>query len=127
MAYAYKATDADGTADSLRFNIEIFSPVATEGGNLPENFAVLGNYPKPFYDLTQVAFDLPWPAQVKMEILDVTGRQVLTVPESSLAAGRAQSIQVNGAPPSAGVYLYRLIVDASTGTSVQVGRFVRVR
>ena len=125
--YTYKVTDADGAADSLLFSIEVSAPVSIEGGVLPENFAVLGNYPNPFQGLTQVAFDLPWPAQVKIEIMDVTGRQVLTVPQNTMQAGWGQSIQVNGAPLSVGVYLYRLIVDSPAGTSVQVGRFVRLR
>ncbi len=126
-AYTYKVTDADGTADSLLFSIEVSAPVSIEGGVLPENFAVLGNYPNPFQGFTQVTFDLPWPAQVKIEVMDVTGRQVLTVPQNNMQAGWGQSIQVNGASLSVGVYLYRLIVDSPAGTSVQVGRFVRLR
>ena len=127
IAYTYKVTDADGAADSLLFSIEVSAPVSIGGGVLPENFAVLGNYPNPFHGFTQVAFDLPWPAQVKIEVMDVTGRQVLTVPRNTMQAGWDQSIQVNGAPLSVGVYLYRLIVDSPAGTSVKAGRFVRVR
>ena len=127
VGYIYRATDAGTSVDSLQFLIDVFSPVSNEGESLPEIFAVLGNYPNPFEDLTRVSFDLPWPAQVKIEVMDVTGRRVLTVPESTVEAGWAQSIEVKGASLSAGVYLYRLMVDSPKGSSVKVGRFVRVR
>ena len=99
----------------------------SERGALPEKFTVQGNYPNPFQETTQLTFDLPWQARVRVEVIDITGRQVLSVPESDMMAGWSKSIQLDGATLPAGLYLYRVIADSPTERSVQVGRFVRIR
>ena len=98
-----------------------------EGASLPEKFTVHGNYPNPFQETTQLAFDLPWQARVRVEVIDVIGRHVLSVPESDMMAGWSKSIELNGATLPAGLYLYRVIADSPIERSVQVGRFVRIR
>ena len=98
-----------------------------EGESLPEKFAVQGNYPNPFQETTQLTFDLPWQARVRVEVIDVIGRRILSVPESDMMAGWSKSIELNGAALPAGLYLYRLIAESPTERSVQVGRFVRIR
>ncbi len=97
------------------------------GEFLPEKFAVHGNYPNPFQEITQLTFDLPWQARVRVEVIDVLGRHVLSVPGSDMAAGWSKSVELNGATLPAGLYLYRVIADSPTERSVQVGRFVRIR
>ena len=95
--------------------------------SLPEKFAVHSNYPNPFQETTQLTFDLPWQARVRVEVIDVTGRRVLSVPESDMTAGWSKNIELDGATLPAGLYLYRVIADSPTEPSVQVGRFVRIR
>lgn len=100
----------------------------TNGGEvLPEKFAVHGNYPNPFQKTTHLAFDLPWQAHVRVEVVDVIGRLVLTVPEHRMEAGWEKSIPLNGESLPAGIYLYRLIADSPLEYSVQTGSFVRIR
>jgi len=98
-----------------------------ERGSLPEKFVVHSNYPNPFQETTQLTFDLPWQAHVRVEVIDVIGRHVMSVPESDMMAGWSKSIELNGAALPAGLYLYRVIADSPTERSVQVGRFVRIR
>ena len=127
VPYTYKATDTNGSADSLQFTIQVYSPVAAEHEALPESFAVHGNYPNPFRESTRLVFDLPWPARVTVEVMDITGRRAITVPAVSLAAGWEHAIEFSGARLSSGLYLYRLSAVSPEGSSVHVGRFVRVR
>ncbi|MEL7171320.1 MAG: 5'-nucleotidase C-terminal domain-containing protein, partial [Bacteroidota bacterium] len=47
--------------------------------DLPEVFALKGNYPNPFNPSTQVAFDLPTTAEVELVVYDLLGREVYTV------------------------------------------------
>ena len=54
---------------------------------LPASFAVRDNYPNPFRQTTPLVFDLPLPALVTVEVMDVMGRRVLTAPSVGLAAG----------------------------------------
>ncbi len=127
VPYTYKATDTNGSADSLQFTVEVYSPVAAEHEALPESFAVRGNYPNPFREATRLVFDLPWPARVTVEVMDITGRRVLTVPAESLPAGWGRSIEVGGRALSSGPYLYRLVAKSPGGSSMHVGRFMRFR
>ena len=127
VSYTYKATDANGSADSLQLSIEVYSPVAAEHEALPESFVVRGNYPNPFHHSTRIVFDLPWPATVTVEVMDVTGRRVFAVPAASLAAGWGRRIELSGMALSSGLYLYRLIAMSPAGNSVHTGRFVRLR
>ena len=127
VRYTYTATDAAGSADSLQFNIEVYSPVAVEHEALPESFALHGNYPNPFRNSTRIVFDLPWPARVGAEVMDATGRRVLTVPAAPLPAGRERTIAVSGAALSSGLYLYRLVAASAEGSSIHTGRFMVMR
>ena len=127
VPYTYKATDANGSVDSLHFTIEVYSSVNNELEALPESFEVRGNYPNPFRKSTHLVFDLPWPARVTVEVMDLTGRRVLIVPAESLAAGWERRIELRGATLSSGLYLYRLIAMSPEGSSANVGHFVRIR
>ena len=127
VPYTYKATDANGSADSLLFNIEVYAPVGVDDETLPASFAVRGNYPNPFRQTTRLVFDLPLPARVTVEVMDVTGRRVLTAPSVDLAAGWEHRIELSGTTLSSGLYLYRLIAASPEGISTHVGRFVLIR
>ena len=126
--YTYTATDTRGLTASLSFEISVVQPVFTEKTtSLPTTFTVISNYPNPFRDETQVMFDLPWPARVRVEVMDVAGRLLLNFPEYSLAAGRAQTMKIYGASLPAGLYLYRLIASSAAGSFVQVRQLVKVQ
>ena len=128
VEYTYTATSINGQVDSLKFEISVSEPTFTETTtSLPENFTVIGNYPNPFESVTQLVFDLPWPAHVRAEIIDVTGRQVLAVPENRLDAGRHRQIKIDGASLPSGIYLYHLIANSPIGIFVHTGRIVKVR
>jgi len=126
--YTYTATDINGAIGSLSFQMSVRSPVSDgEDEILPQEFTLLGNYPNPFRDVTMLTFDLPHHAQLRIEVMDMIGRQVLTIPQSAVSSGWSQSIEINGSSLSAGLYFYRLIANSSLGSVVQSGRFVRIR
>ncbi len=127
VAHTYKATDANGSSDSLMFHIVVYSPVGAEQETVPARFRAQGSYPNPFRDRTRIMFDLPWPARVTAEVLDVTGRRVIRVPGTDVGAGWEQGIEISGADLPSGLYLYRLRVSSPVGSAVHSGRFVRIR
>jgi len=126
-SYTYKATDANGYTDSLSFSIEVYSPVSVEHESLPEAFALHGNFPNPFRHTTQLLMDLPWPARVKVEVIDVVGRRVLTAPSTDLNAGWQRSVYLSTAALPSGLYLYTVHASSPGGSVVHAGRFVHVR
>jgi len=127
VRFTYKATDAIQTQDSLQFTIEVYSPVATEQEALPEQFDLQANYPNPFQHATHLVMDLPWTAQIQVEVMDVMGRRVMMLPSVNVGAGWKQTIEIDGAQLPSGLYVYRLIVQAPTGRYTHVSHFTRVR
>ena len=126
-SYTYKATDANGDTDSLSFNIEVYAPVSAEHESLPEEFALQGSFPNPFRHTTQLLMDLPWPARVTVEVIDVVGRRVLTTAPTDLTAGWQRSVNLNMAALPSGLYLYRVHASLPGDRVVHAGRFVHVR
>ena len=125
--YTYSATGANGSSDTLQFALEVYSPVAAEHEYLPESFDVRGNYPNPFRQSTRLVFDLPWPAHVTVEVMDIMGRRVHLEPPTAFSAGWEHGMTLSGSGMSSGLYLYRLKATSAEGTSVHTGRLVRVR
>ena len=126
--FTYKATDANNFQDSLAFTMEVYSPVSNEQASLPIEFVVHASYPNPFGDVTSIQLDLPWPARMEIEILDMTGRRVLVRPPTDLPAGSGQEIVLHGMTtlPS-GTYLYRLTANSAKESPTYVGHFVHIR
>jgi len=123
----WKATDVYGARDSLKFTVEVVTPQAAgDREGLPEAFAVHSNYPNPFRDQTALMFDLPWPATVQVEVLDMIGRRIYVM-VTERNAGWKQTVELRNLSLSSGVYLYRLQVDAQDEVAVHVGRFMRMR
>lgn len=125
--YTYATTGANGSTDKRTFSIEVYSPVSTEHESLPATFALRGNYPNPFQNTTQIVFDLPSAATVSVDVLDVSGRRVLSVPSRRFPAGWERSMDLSANSLPAGVYLYRLHAISLEGEVVRTGRFIRIR
>ena len=126
--YSYKSHDSNNFRDSLHFSIEVTAqPVSTELDELPDEFTIHSNYPNPFQNSTSLVFDLPYPAQVGIELLDVMGRQVFTKPPAYFSAGRGIQIEIDGSSLPSGTYLYRLIATASEGDFSYMGQLLKIR
>ncbi len=126
----FKAVDVHGAEDSLNFSIEVVSRVHAEAQTaLPHTLTVHANYPNPFTRSTRIVFDLPWPAQVEIDVLDVTGRRVYAHPLVSLTAGWEHELTLDQLDLPAGAYLYRVMASSleSSASAVQVGHLVRVQ
>ena len=124
--YTYEAVDATGISNTLQFDIEVYSQVVAEQ-SLPKEFVVQGNYPNPFRYSTNLVFDLPWPARVQVEVLDILGRQVFVNPPVDLAAGWAHRIELRNITLPSGPYLYRLTAISLENRFTHVGRLMRIR
>jgi hypothetical protein len=100
---------------------------AVEVAELPEVFALDGNYPNPFNPSTTVQFDLPETADVEIQVFDMLGRQVMTLPAQTIQAGAKRSIQVNASQLASGQYFYRVIAKMESKTLVESGRMTLVK
>ena len=94
---------------------------------VPEAFMLRGNYPNPFNPATRIVFDLPEPARVHLEIVDLLGRTVLTTPAQRVEAGAGRTLALDAAGWASGVYLYRVVAQAATATRIRTGRMILAR
>ena len=124
---------AAGTTD-LVFNSFVFNegnPVAAtrngkisntvristdDEGILPEEFTLAGNYPNPFNPTTAIQFDLPEAASVRVNIIDMLGRVVMSVPAQDFQAGAGHSIQLDASSIASGTYVYQVIAGGNQQT-----------
>ncbi len=90
-------------------------------GSLPTDFSLRGNYPNPFTSTTTIQFDLPETSEVRLQVMDMLGREVISVPTQTVDAGAERSIVVNGNDLSSGIYLYRIVATGRSATSVKTG------
>ncbi len=127
VSFNFTATDVNGSRDNLTFKIEVFSPVASENESLPEKFTLHANYPNPFQNMTHLVFDLPWPAEIEVEVFNLMGQRIMTIPAVNSTAGWEQKVKLNGTLLPSGLYLYRMIITSPQNRSVYVNHFTRIR
>ena len=80
------------------------------GGLLPNEFKLSQNYPNPFNPATNINYQLPQSAQVRLEVFNSIGAIVAVLVDEQKAAGfYTQRFQANNL--ASGVYFYRLMAD----------------
>ncbi len=94
---------------------------------LPGVFALEGNYPNPFNPTTTIQFDLPSNAEVTVHIVDMLGRQVMTVPARKMTAGTNRQIRIDAPDLASGTYFYRVVAEMETETAMQTGTMLLIK
>jgi len=84
-----------------------------DGMGIPDVFALHNNYPNPFNPVTNITYDIPEVAEVRLDIYNVAGQKVRTLTQGLHEPGRYR-IQWNatndfGQQLSSGMYIYRIV------------------
>ncbi len=126
-----RLTSTDGAALSAgsghAIDITRASVTDTEGNELPAEFVLRGNYPNPFNPTTTISFDLPETADVQVDVLDLLGRTMISVPVQSLSAGTNRSISIDAADLTSGIYMYRVLARGASSTWVKSGTMTLIK
>ena len=89
--------------------IDIVTDV-NETAVLPEEYKLLQNYPNPFNPSTTIEYWIPKPADVRLDIYNIIGQQIMTVVNEVHSPGvYRQSIDMSRF--ATGVYIYELRVN----------------
>ena len=115
---------SDPSVPSSEFNI---STDAEEEGSLPASFVLRGNYPNPFNPTTNIQFDLPQTSEVEISIMDILGREMLTVPVQTIAAGAGQTVAINAKSLASGIYIYRVVARSANDLNVASGTMTLIK
>jgi hypothetical protein len=83
---------------------------------LPREFLLHQNYPNPFNPSTIISFQVPAVSLVRLEVVDVLGREVTTLVNDVRPPG-TYTVRLEGSALRTGVYYYRL----------QAGEFVATK
>jgi hypothetical protein len=103
---------AISTGDTTR-STEVWQFVIPEEGaardlaDLPASFALHPAFPNPFNSSTTITFDLAAPANVRLAVFNVSGREVAEILRESMETGR-HTVRFDATGLSSGLYLYRL-------------------
>ena len=84
--------------------------LSNDTGEHPVRTELSQNYPNPFNPTTQIEFTLSAAQNVKLQVYDMAGRQVATLAEGVLQAGR-HTATFNASNLASGIYIYRFIND----------------
>ena len=94
---------------------------------IPTEFALEGNYPNPFNPTTTIQFDLPETSEVTIEIVNMLGQRVMTLPRQTVQAGANRKVQIDALNLSSGMYLYRVLAVSPNNTWVSTGRMTLIK
>jgi hypothetical protein len=118
--YHVTATDFAGNEGDAS-SVENAYAGVSRGEDLPIVFALKQNRPNPFESETMIAFDLPEPCAVRLEIVDVQGRVVRVLADEAWLAGQ-HSVAWGGENDAGevagpGVYFVRIQAGEFTATN----------
>ncbi|MCC2546669.1 LamG domain-containing protein [Hymenobacter sp. BT175] len=100
------------TTDPARTN-SVINSTRTEGTMASAQLAP--NFPNPFSGTTTIPYTLRQSGQVRLRVLDLTGREVVKLVDEVKPAG-SYAIPFNAAGLTAGVYVSQLTLDGNTIT-----------
>ncbi len=97
---------------------------STDGNEQPGAFTLHGNYPNPFNPSTTIRFDLPEAATVRVQVYDMSGRQVWNTASRSFPAGAAQHLTLEVGDLASGMYVYRMLANGTSALHTATGRMI---
>ena len=121
---AMTAYAPDGQGISLQDAVSVSNEDELE---VPDAFTIHGNYPNPFNPTTSIRFDLPESAVVHIEVYDLAGRNVMSLPAQQYTAGNNHIAQVDASALASGTYLYRLVAQGAQNTFVQSSKMTLLK
>jgi hypothetical protein len=110
LSFEVDTTYSGGSAPGINYEYHkrnLALGVAKKETGLPTGFQLSQNYPNPFNPTTTITFQLPQRNLVNVKIYDVLGREVASLLNETLDAGR-YDVSWNASVNPSGVYYYRM-------------------
>ena len=118
----YDYDDPSGYLNTGNFCVKALMAMGPEGINqneMPGEFGLQQNSPNPFNNTTTIHYSLKATANVRLDILDMSGRLVANLVNNNMAAGEYH-VGWDASGQEAGIYLCRINVNGKTATRKMV-------
>jgi len=119
-------SSAVGYSNGWNWGVEkrviVRSPLGINNSNTPVQFKLNQNYPNPFNPSTTISFELPAKSNVKITIMDISGKLVETLINNEMQAG-AHDVTWNASVYASGVYIYQI----ETGSYKDVKKMMLIK
>ena len=99
----------------------------TLNAEIPASFTLDGNYPNPFNPTTTLLINLPEDADIQIDVYDMMGRNVLSLPSRQVSAGQGRTLQLDASPLASGTYFYRVLATLPNSRDVQTGKMILLK
>ncbi len=96
-----------------------YTSVEDDSEQIPNRFAMIGNYPNPFNASTVIEFNLAERGNVSLDIYNLSGQKIANVFDGVLNAGKHSRV-FNAEDFSSGVYFYKLTQDGQSAVKRMV-------
>jgi flagellar hook assembly protein FlgD len=115
--YFWKVRSSDGSGNTSYYSgtgqFKISSTTAVEKtATIPTQFDLSQNYPNPFNPTTVINYSLPNNAFVVLKIYDMLGREIRTLVNNEMNAGKYsiswKGEDNNGNKVTSGIYIYKI-------------------
>lgn len=114
--YRLKQIDFVGTFEySDTVLVDFLSSVEITDSNIPEMFYLSNAYPNPFNHQTKIEFNIPKPAEVKIEVFSLSGEKMKVIYNGYLNSG-SYSSNLDFEEFVSGTYLIRLSTENYSST-----------
>jgi hypothetical protein len=98
----------------------LVTSIENDKKNIPRSFVLYQNHPNPFNPMTTIRFDLPKPADVRLEVVNLLGQRISILMDRKLSAGNHTAVwngkNNGGQEMASGLYLMKLTADNRTFT-----------
>ena len=115
--------------NGVTYGDTLLTGVESVSSEVPESYSLGQNYPNPFNPRTVVSFSLPVVSNVTLKIYDVQGREVRTLVNERMQAGRYE-VDFDASGMNSGVYFYQMTVHhggSSTGNFTETRRMMLLK
>ncbi len=98
----------DGPTDVWYNGSDILTGWQKISVEIPSDFILSQNYPNPFNPITKISFDLPKDEYVTLKVYDMTGKEVGSLINGNLNAGKYKVV-FDAKQLTSGIYFYRIM------------------
>ncbi|NOY49874.1 MAG: T9SS type A sorting domain-containing protein [Chlorobi bacterium] len=123
--FYYEKTDGNFPEGIYKLNLNSLGTSIAEdsiGGTI-NNLTLRQNYPNPFNSVTTISYNLPLSSNVTLEVYDITGRIVASLPSKRQSAGDHE-FRFDASNLASGVYTYKLVAYNDKGAFVRSSKML---